>query len=345
MPDNGGKPLLEVENLKVWFPIEEGFIASLLQKGEPKYVKAVDGLSLSVARGQIVGLAGESGCGKSTCGMVVVRLHEPSAGSIRFEGKDLAHLRSKGLKAYRRKIQIIFQDPYQSLNPRFTIYDTVKEPLDIHGLGTEEEKFKKVLLALERAELTPPETYLGIYPHQLSGGQRQRVVIARAIVTEPHFLVADEPTSMLDVSIRASILNLLKSFASEMDMGILYISHDLSTLRYICSHTAVMYLGRIVEIGPTEELIEKPAHPYVKALLSAVPVVDPSSRRERMDIRGEVLPPIDLPPGCRFRNRCPFAEDICAGPEPELADLGNQHWAACHFAGRFGSDNPNNLSE
>lgn len=340
MPDNHGEKFLEVENLKVWFPIEGGFIASLFQKGEPKHLKAVDGLNLSVRRGEIVGLAGESGCGKSTCGMAVVRLYEPSAGSIRFEGKDLAHLRPRELKAYRRRIQIIFQDPYQSLNPRFTVYDTVKEPLDIHGLGTEEEKFEKVLLALNRAELTPPENFLEVYPHQLSGGQRQRVVIARAIVTEPHFLVADEPTSMLDVSIRASILNLLKSFADEMDMGILYISHDLSTLRYICSRTAVMYLGRIVESGPTEELIENPAHPYVRALLSAVPVVDPGSRKERLNISGEVLAPIDFPPGCRFRNRCPFAEDICAEAEPELTDLGNNHWTVCHFAAQFRQDTP-----
>lgn len=335
MLDDRGQQLLEVENLRVWFPIEGGFIASLLQRGGPKYVKAVDGLSFSVRRGEVVGLAGESGCGKSTCGMAVTRLYEPSSGSIRFEGSDLTHLRTREMKEYRRRIQIIFQDPYQSLNPRFTVYDTVKEPLDIHRLGTEEEKFAKVLRTLERAELTPPENFLEAYPHQLSGGQRQRVVIARAIVTDPHFLVADEPTSMLDVSIRASILNLLKSFASEMNMGILYISHDLSTLRYICSRTAVMYLGRIAESGLTEDLIESPAHPYVQALLSAVPVIDPASRKERVSIRGEVLAPIDLPPGCRFRNRCPSAEDVCSGPEPELVHLGNGHWAACHFAAQF----------
>ncbi len=323
--------LIRVQELKKWFPMEEGLFSALFRKGQPSYLKAVDGVSFEINQGEILGLAGESGCGKTTTGMTILRLYEPSSGKIVFRGRDIAGLNTRELKDFRREMQIIFQDPYQSLNPRFTVLDTIREPLDIHRIGTDDERMDRVLLSLERAGLPPSRDFLEVYPHQLSGGQRQRVVIAKAVVIEPKFIVADEPVSMLDVSIRAGILNLLRKFANEMGMAILYISHDLSTIRYICNRTAIMYLGRIVEIGPTEEIINRPSHPYVHALLSAVPVPDPFYKRKRVEISGEVLVPIDLPLGCRFRPRCSNALSMCLRDEPAMKDLGNGHQVACHL--------------
>ncbi len=323
--------LLKVRKLKKWFPIEEGFISTLFRKGDPVYVKAIDGVGFEIKRGEILGLAGESGCGKTTTGMTILRLYDPTAGEILFDGIDIAQLAQKELKNLRRNMQIIFQDPYQSLNPRFMIVDTIKEPLDIHKIGNEEERMARVLHALERAELTPPEDFLYVYPHQLSGGQRQRVVIAKALVLNPKFIVADEPVSMLDVSIRASILNLLKKIADEESLGMLYISHDLSTIRHICSRTAIMYLGKIVETGPTESIISNPIHPYVKALLSSVPVPDPSYHRERANISGEVINSYHSPGGCRFAPRCPDVSDACRQTEPQLVEIESDHEAACHL--------------
>jgi oligopeptide/dipeptide ABC transporter ATP-binding protein len=235
---------------------------------------------------------------------------------------------------------MIFQDPYQSLNPRFTILDTVREPLDIHRIGNEDERIYKVLHALERAELIPAEDFLDLYPHQLSGGQRQRVVIAKALVLNPEFIVADEPVSMLDVSIRASILNLLRDIADNENLGMLYISHDLSTIRHICARTAIMYLGKVVEIGPTEDIINNAVHPYVHALLSAVPVPDPSRHKKKVEILSEVSTPINLPSGCRFEPRCPRHMEICKTVEPMLRILENGHEAACHLAYKTKEEKP-----
>jgi peptide/nickel transport system ATP-binding protein len=327
----GNEHLIQVRNLKKWFPLHEGFFSSLFRKREPRYIKAVDGVSFGIRKGEILGLAGESGCGKTTTGMTILRLYDPSFGEILYQGEDIAQWSHKELKKLRRNMQLIFQDPYQSLNPRFTILETIKEPLDIHRLGQADEKFEKVLRTLERAELTPAENFLHLYPHQLSGGQRQRVMIAKALVLNPGFMVADEPVSMLDVSIRASILNLLKKIADEESLGMLYISHDLSTIRHICSRTAIMYLGKVVEIGRTEEVIGAPAHPYVSALISSVPVPDPTYHRQRVEISGEVLTPIDLPPGCSFAPRCPRVSEICREEEPVLRNLNPEHQVACHL--------------
>jgi peptide/nickel transport system ATP-binding protein len=324
--------LLQIRNIKKWFPIGESLFSGLVGRNKPRYIRAVDGVSLEIGRGEILGLAGESGCGKTTTGMTILRLYDPTSGEIVFNGRDIAGLTYKELKEFRRDMQMVFQDPYQSLNPRFTVLDTVKEPIDIHKIGSENERTDKVLEALEKSGLTPPEDFLEVYPHQMSGGQRQRVVIAKAIVLGPKFIVADEPVSMLDVSIRASILNLLRRLADEMGLGILYVSHDLSTIRYICNRTAIMYLGKIVEIGPTQEVIKRPLHPYVRALLAAVPVPDPFHKRRRVEIPGEVLTPIDLPEGCRFRPRCSQASEICQRLEPELKDVGDSHKVACHNA-------------
>jgi peptide/nickel transport system ATP-binding protein len=327
----GNDHLIQVRNLKKWFPLHEGLFSSLFRKREPRYIKAVDGVTFGIRKGEILGLAGESGCGKTTTGMTILRLYDPSFGEILYRGEDIAQWPHKELKKLRRNMQLIFQDPYQSLNPRFTILETIKEPLDIHRLGPEDERIDKVLRTLEKAELIPGENFLHLYPHQLSGGQRQRVMIAKALVLNPGFIVADEPVSMLDVSIRASILNLLKKIADEESLGMLYISHDLSTIRHICSRTAIMYLGKVVEIGPTEEVIHAPVHPYVSALISSVPVPDPTYQRQRVEISGEVLTPIDLPHGCSFAPRCSRISEICREEEPVLHNLNPEHQVACHL--------------
>ncbi len=323
-------PVIEVRNLRKWYPVRSGFFASLFGR-DAGQLKAVDGVSFSLKPGEVLGLAGESGCGKSTTGMTVLQLHKPTAGEIVFEGQDMAGVRdAAGMKAFRRKAQIVFQNPYESLNPRFTVAQSVREPVAIHFPGDPKAREERLIQAMERAGLVPVENYLDRYPHQLSGGQLQRIAIARAISVEPKFLVADEPVSMLDVSIRAGILNLLRRFAATLDMAILYISHDLSTMRHVCSQVAIMYLGRIVEIGPANAVLRDPQHPYAQALMAAVPVMG-ARKRQRMQLSGAVPNPVDLPRGCRFHPRCPRAMDRCREAEPELKSLGQGREVACHL--------------
>jgi peptide/nickel transport system ATP-binding protein len=322
-------PVIRVKNLKKYFSIGKGPFSSLFGLSD-EIVKAVDNVSFSVESGRILGLAGESGCGKTTTGMVCVRLYRPTEGSIIFEGKDISAYEGDELLRFRSIAQMIFQDPYESLNPRFTVFRTVCEPLEIHGIGTRAEREEKVHKALERAELRPPEQFFSMYPHQMSGGQRQRVAIARAIALEPKFLVADEPVSMLDVSIRAGVLKLFKRLTESLQMAGVFVSHDLSLLRHICDQTAIMYLGRIVEIGDTETIITNPTHPYARALLAGVSIPDPRVKRERIVLVGEVPSAKNIPPGCRFHPRCYMAQERCRTDDPALERKASGAEAACY---------------
>jgi peptide/nickel transport system ATP-binding protein len=329
-PEPAEQAIIEVRNLQKWYPVS-GRSKDPARRGQRRYLQAVDGVSFALRPGEVLGLAGESGCGKSTTGMTVLQLHKPSAGEILFDGRDLAASPdARSMKAFRRRAQIVFQNPYESLNPRFTVAQSVGEPVSIHFREPAEARRARVVRAMERAGLVPVEAYLDRYPHQLSGGQLQRIAIARAISVEPEFLVADEPVSMLDVSIRAGILNLLKHFSREMRMAILYISHDLSTMRHICNRVAIMYLGRIAEIGSTDQVLDHPQHPYAKALMAAAPVMG-GRRRERIQLEGSVPNPIDPPSGCRFHTRCPMASDRCREEDPALRPTTVGSEVACHL--------------
>ena len=327
--------LLEVDDLKKHFKVNQGWIASLLQSvsgDDANYVHAVDGVSFELREGETLGLAGESGCGKTTTGMSLVKLHEPTGGDIVYDGKQLSEASDAELKQFRQNAQMIFQDPFESLNPRMTVYDTVAEPLRIHNITNETARVQR---ALEFAELLPAEQYFDQYPHELSGGQRQRVAIARALVLDPDFIVADEPVSMLDVSLRAGVLSLLDRMTDEFGLSVVYISHDLSLLRHMCDRLAIMYMGKIVEKGPTDQIIENPQHPYTRSLINAVPVPDPDVGRERVELQGEVGDIIDVPSGCRFKARCPdYIGDVCDSVVPPLeqkADVDADQDIACHL--------------
>jgi peptide/nickel transport system ATP-binding protein len=324
--------LIKVENLKKYFPIRLGFFKSLVSRKQ-LFVKAVDDVSFHVRRKEIFGLAGESGSGKTTVGRLILRLIEPTAGKIYFKGKDMYKIPESEIKLLRRKIQMIFQDPYESLNPRFTAYDIISEPLKIHKIYNNEEEIReRVLRSLEEVKITPPEQFLFRYPHELSGGQRQRVALARALILEPEFIVADEPVSMLDVSIRAEVLNLMFELIHKHDVSFLYITHDLALARHICERICIMYLGKVMEMADAEKIVYEPLHPYTKALIAAVPVPDPTARRSEAVIKGEIPSPINPPSGCRFHTRCPsFIGDICKTKEPELVDVGSGHYVACHL--------------
>lgn len=323
-------PVIEAKGLKKHFPIDTGVIAALVRRGPPRTVKAVDGVDVSVSSRSIFGLVGESGSGKSTLGMTLVRLYEPSAGSIFLSGEEVTHIHGDGLRRFRRRAQIIFQDPYGSLNPRLTVGEAVEEPLKIHGIGDRAERAVRVVESLERVNLQPRH-FLHRYPHELSGGQRQRAVIARTLVLKPDFVVADEPISMLDVSIRAGILDLLETLSKDLGLGVLYVSHDISTVRYVCDRVAIMYLGVFVEHGETDEVIDHPAHPYTQSLMAAVPIADPTAARKRVELPGEVPTPIDIPSGCRFRTRCPCVMDICLRVAPPWREVSPEHHVACHL--------------
>jgi oligopeptide/dipeptide ABC transporter ATP-binding protein len=318
--------ILEVRNLKKYFQAgKPGWFSS-----REDFVHAVDDVDLQLQRGDVIALVGESGCGKSTLALTLIGLEQPTEGTIFFEGRDITHLNEKDRKSVRQRIQMVFQDPYESLNPMQTIEEIVTEPLHVHGLSQEPgERRERVRRALEDAGLKPAGEYLHRFPHQLSGGQRQRVVIAGALVLEPHLLLADEPVSMLDVSIRAEIINLLADLRKARGISVIFITHDLGTVGYFADRVAVMYLGRIVEIGTMQEVTKNPQHPYTQALLSVVPVPNPRLRKRRVILQGETPNPIDLPSGCRFHPRCPVAIGICKQQDPPLFSVSESHQAAC----------------
>lgn len=327
---NNNEILLRVKDLKMHFPIHRGFLQR--QVGA---VHAVDGVSFEVKRGETLGLVGESGCGKSTTGRAILQLYRPTSGDVNFDGVNLVTLKGEDLRKMRRKMQMIFQDPYASLNPRMTVGEIVGEPLLVHNISNEKETNERVQQLLEVVKLNP--SFANRYPHEFSGGQRQRIGVARALALQPSFIVCDEPISALDVSIQAQVVNLLDELQEQFNLTYLFIAHDLSMVKHISDRVAVMYLGVIVELANRDELYSKPLHPYTQALLSAVPVPDPiaDAKRKRTILEGDVPSPVNPPSGCRFRTRCPIAQGVCAESRPDFREIRPGHFVACFFAERF----------
>ncbi|MHB1296443.1 MAG: ABC transporter ATP-binding protein [Anaerolineae bacterium] len=318
--------LVEVKDLKMYFPITRGIVVQH-HVGD---IKAVDGLNFGVRRGETLGLVGESGCGKSTTGRCILQLYRATAGQVRFDGQDITAMKGEPLRRMRRRMQMIFQDPYASLNPRMTVGNIVGEPLDVHNMLPPRERRDRVQELLQIVGLNP--YFVNRYPHEFSGGQRQRIGVARALAVQPDFIVCDEPISALDVSIQAQIINLLEDLQDQFGLTYLFIAHDLSVVRHTSDRIAVMYLGKIVELTDRASLYSTPLHPYTRALLSAVPIPDPAveAQRQRMILEGDVPSPANPPSGCRFRTRCPMCIDVCSQVEPEWRDVGGDHWVACH---------------
>jgi len=324
------EPIIRVRDLRKLFPVRKSFFSSLLSKEELN-LHAVDNVTFDINQDEVLGLVGESGCGKTTLGRMLIRLIEPTSGEIFFRGTNIVPLSHEEMKQYRPKMQIIFQDPYESLNPRMTVLDLVAEPLEVNGLvENEAEKEERVTEILEHVRLTPPEDFMFRYPHELSGGQRQRIAVARALIIHPDFVVADEPVSMLDTSTRGEILNLMMELKT-LTRSYLFITHELAVARHFCDRIAIMYLGRIMEMASSDEIVKNPVHPYTRALLEATPVPNPQARRDRVSIKGEVVSPINPPRRCRFYSRCLEAKEICGKLEPELVDVGGGHLVACHI--------------
>lgn len=324
---NQNNTLIKVENLTKHFLITQG----ILVQRQIGAVQAVDNISFTIREGETLGLVGESGCGKSTTGRTILQLHRPTSGKVLYRDVDLASIKKEDLRRYRRNIQIIFQDPYASLNPRMTVGNIVGEPLEVHQIGDRKERRERVKDLLNLVGLNP--YFINRYPHEFSGGQRQRIGVARALALNPEFIVCDEPISALDVSIQAQVVNLLEELQEKFNLTYLFIAHDLSMVRHIADRTAVMYLGKIVELADRDELYNHPLHPYTQALLSAVPIPDPvkERNRQRVILTGDVPSPSNPPSGCRFHNRCPIAEKICQQKEPEWREASPDHWVACHL--------------
>ncbi|EYE87827.1 peptide ABC transporter ATP-binding protein [Fervidicella metallireducens AeB] len=320
------KALIEIKNLKKYFPIKKGLLKKTVAN-----VKAVDDVSFTINKGETLGLVGESGCGKTTTGRTIIKLYQPTSGQIIYGGKDIAKLSEKEMAPYRRKMQMIFQDPYASLDARMTVGDIIGEAIDIHKLMTGKERTERIQYLLDRVGLN--SEHANRYPHEFSGGQRQRIGIARALAVQPEFIVCDEPISALDVSIQAQVINMLEDLQNDMGLTYLFVAHDLSMVKHISNRIGVMYLGKMVELCESNELYKKPLHPYTQALLSAIPVPDPeqAAARQRIVLEGEIPSPIDPPPGCRFKGRCRYAKPICSQQEPVFKDLGGGHFVACHL--------------